>query len=102
MDAKIFEGRYTDPDGVIIRDISIKPTGIAGFRLAEVKCGDGGKGEFSPYTLPAKIGIVNGRQQIIIDFSREDGPHDFPAVLETFNGKAGLRFLKDNQFWPKD
>jgi hypothetical protein len=96
---KMFEGNYTDPDGGIIRDISIKPTGIAGFRLAEVKS-VGGDGE--PTTLPAMVGIVNGRQQILIDFSAKGGPRDYPAVLETVNGKTGLLFLKDNQFWPKE
>lgn len=99
---KMFEGRYTDPINHPggYREILLKPTEFAGYQLAEVK-GGGGRGEPEKYTLPAVVGTVDGRQRITIDFSPKGGPRDFPAVMETKDGKPGLRFLKDNNFWPK-
>ena len=102
----VFAGTYTDPinhpGGT--RKISLnpdfeRPAVIFGQRLATVS-GGGGRGEPSEYVLPATISTDD--KKITIDFAPKGGPPDFPGVFETqADGTAGIRFVKDKNFWPR-
>ena len=101
--ASIFVGRYTDPINHPggFREISLLSTSVGDFQLAEVK-GGGGRGEPASYVLPARVGNVDGKMSITIDFSPKGGPKDFTGIFETKeDGTNGIRFLRDRNFWPK-
>ena len=94
-----FVGTYTDPinhpGGT--RTISLLDTKLGPYQLAKV-VGGGGRGEPANYELPA---MVDGSKSITIDFSPKGGPKDFVGYFEKKDGKEGIRFARDGNFWPK-
>jgi len=106
-DTSIFlGGTYTDPQNHPggTRLIELAGTGFAGYRLITVK-GGGGLGEPAAYELPGMIfkcpgnNQRGGKQCISIDFSPKGGPRDFQGYWD--EEKKGIRFVLDNNFWPK-
>jgi hypothetical protein len=105
-DPTVFLGTYTDPlnhpGG--FRSIALDGIGLAGYQLATVK-GGGGVGEPATYSLPAMIFQCPGNQPgggkwcITIDFTPKGGPKDFQGFWD--DQKQGIRFVLDNNFWPK-
>lgn len=99
-------GTYTDPQNHPggTRSIELSGTGFAGYRLVTVK-GGGGLGEPAAYELPGMIFTCpgnnqrGGKQCISIDFSPKGGPRDFQGYWD--EEKKGIRFVLDNNFWPK-
>jgi hypothetical protein len=105
-DSSVFLGDYTDPinhpGGT--RRIELAGTGFAGYQLATVK-GGGGIGEPKSFELPAMIfncpenAAQGGTFCITIDFSPKGGPKDFKGYWD--EDKKGIRFVRDNNFWPQ-
>lgn len=105
-DRSIFLGSYTDPvnhpGGT--RDISFGETGFGGYNLATVR-GGGGQGEPASYELPAMVFKCPGNRKrggrwcITVDFSPKGGPKDLQGYYDEEQG--GIRFVLDNNFWPK-
>ena len=106
-DTSIFVGTYTDPvnhpGGT--RTIAFTGTGFGGYELATVR-GGGGRGEPESYELPAMAFKCpgNNRQRggkwcITVDFSPKGGPRDFQGYYDEKEG--GIRFVLDDNFWPK-
>ena len=104
-------GTYTDPINHPggIRKIELTGTGFGGYQLARV-VGGGGRGEPASYELPAMIFECPGNRQalqransgklcITIDFSPKGGPRDFTGYYD--DAENGIRFILDNNFWPK-
>jgi len=99
----MFVGRYTDPINHPggYREIVLLENSIGPFRLARVK-GGGGRGEPAYYELPAMVGTNPAVGDFItIDFSPKGGPKDFTGVWEEREGQKGIRFVKDQNFWPQ-
>jgi hypothetical protein len=104
--SSIFLGTYTDPvnhpGGT--RSIEFTGAGFAGFQLATVK-GGGGRGEPDSYELPAMVFACPGNQKqggkwcITIDFTPKGGPKDFNGYWD--EKEKGIRFVLDDNFWPK-
>lgn len=105
-DPTVFLGTYTDPVNHPggIRSIALTGVGLAGYQLATVT-GGGGRGEPANFSLPAMIFQCPGNQPgggkwcITIDFSPKGGPRDFQGFWD--DQKQGIRFVLDNNFWPK-
>mmetsp|Transcript_12337 Transcript_12337/g.14524 ORF Transcript_12337/g.14524 Transcript_12337/m.14524 type:complete len:199 (+) Transcript_12337:82-678(+) len=107
IDTDIFlGGTYIDPQNHPggTRTIELAGTGFAGYRLITVK-GGGGRGEPKSYELPGMIfncpgnNQRGGKQCISIDFTPKGGPRDFQGYWD--EEKQGIRFVLDNNFWPK-
>lgn len=104
-------GTYTDPINHPggIRNIELMGTGFGGYQLAKVT-GGGGQGEPESYELPAMIfkcpgnraGLSrasSGKICITIDFTPKGGPKDFTGYWD--GEQKGIRFILDDNFWPK-
>lgn len=93
--AEVFVGTYSDPINHPGGKRSIKLVGekVGDYQLAEVY-GGGGRGEPKDYVLPA---VIIGDRSILIDFTPKGGPRDFQGVAT----KEGIRFIHDNNLWPR-
>jgi hypothetical protein len=103
-DKSVFLGTYTDPvnhpGGT--RTIEFSGTSFGGYDLATVK-GGGGRGEPESFELPAMVfkcpdSQQGGRWCITVDFSPKGGPKNFQGYFD--EQKKGIRFIRDNNFWP--
>lgn len=112
-DVSVLLGTYTDPINHPggIRNIELTGTGFAGYQLAKVT-GGGGRGEPKSYELPAmifncpgnRVGLgraSSGKLCITIDFSPKGGPKDFTGYYDDSGVQKGIRFILDDNFWPK-
>ena len=113
VDKNVLLGTYTDPinhpGGIRKIEFSDLPS-FGGYQLATIK-GGGGQGEPESFELPAMIFECPGNRQaltrsptsgklcITIDFTPKGGPKDFTGYYD--EEQNGIRFILDNNFWPK-